>query len=202
MSGEYMNLKELARHLFPILTILLLFVTMQCYTTFKHPKIYSDSDSTGVYLSDEVTFIDDCSACHEQNNFLIDSHLQVYDYPIYEENYSWQYYYAIPWWVDEYYYEARTQNEQNASLPAPPRRDFDRRKIPPSPATSLSGVSGGSLSKPSSEKSTAPTSSQPTPTKRNERRQVSTKDSNSKDSTGAGPARVKREEKKTKKEKK
>lgn len=197
-----MKKKKLTRHLFFILGVLLFFATMQCYTTFKHPKIYSDTDSTGVYHSEEVSFMDDCSACHEQNDPLIDPHLQIYDYPVYEQNYSWQYYYAIPWWVDEYYYEERDQSETNASLPAPARRGFDRRKIPPSSASPTSGVSGGSLSKPSSENSKASESAQPKPNKRSERRQVKSKDSNSKNSTQAGPDRVKREENNTKKEKK
>ena len=197
-----MKIKKLTNHLFSILVVSLLFATMQCYTTFKHPQISSYSDSTDVYHSEEISFIDDCYACHEQDDPVDDSHLQIYDYPVYEDNYSWQYYYAIPWWVDDYYYETRTPNAQKPILPAPQRRNYDRRAIPPSTATTSSGVSGGSLSKPASDNSTTSTPSQSAPPKRNERRQITSKNSNSNESTQSGPAREKREDKKTKKEKK
>jgi hypothetical protein len=194
---------KITRLIFSVLGLLLLFSIFQCYTTFKHPEIYSYADSTDVYHSQEISFIEDCSSCHEQNDPINDAHLQVYDYPLYQENYNWQYYYVIPWWVDEYYYEGQRQ-ESGATLPPTQRRDFDRRGMPATPATPSPGVSGATLSKPAA---TSESSSQTTPQqntqKRNERRQVVNKDgTKSQESTTTAPTRNKKETKETKKKKK
>lgn len=198
-----MNKKILIQPIFIVIVILILSLSMGCYTTFNHPKLDSYADSTGTYHYEGITFLDDCSSCHEQNTQINDAHLQVYDYPVYEENYNWQYYFVIPWWYDQYYYEDERQADANDRLPAPQRRDFDRREIPPSPATALPGASGSSLAKPSTSESTPAESPQPEPKKRHERRQVTTGESSkSEKATTASPTRKEREKKETKKEKK
>jgi len=200
-----MEKTTLTKLLFSISIFLLFLITIRCYTTFKHPQVYSTSDSTDVYYSEEITFLNDCSSCHEQNNPVNDPHLQVYDYPLYEENYSWQYYYIIPWWIDEYYYEEDQEVKPEDKLPAPQRRNFDRRGISPSPATTSPNASGASLSKPSTNEASTETSPQPEPKKRQERRQVVNKESQkSQKSITPIPTRKKKQKdkKETKKEKK
>jgi hypothetical protein len=188
------------RIIFSILGLLLFFTFVQCYTTFKHPEIYSASDSTGVYHSQDISFIEDCSSCHEQSNPLNDAHLQVYDYPLYEENYNWQYYYVMPWWVDEYYYGSQRAESKDILQPTQ-RRDFDRRGMPATSATSSPGVSGATLSKPTATSdSSTQVSPQPKEQKRQERREVVNKDgSKSQESTPTTPTRTKKEKKETKK---
>ncbi len=174
-----------------------------CYTTFKHPQVFTGSDSTDVYHSQEINFAEDCSSCHEQNNPINDSHLQLYDNKNYQDDYNWQYYYVIPWWVDEYYYEEQLTPKKDV-LPAPQRRDFDRRDIPASSATPASGTSGTTLAKPSADNSSSSNAPNSTtqPKKRNERREIVGKEkSESQKQTTAGPERKKREDTQTKKEK-
>lgn len=186
-----------------LLIIFFLIFSVSCYTTFKHPQVYTYSDSTNVYNFQQISFIEDCSSCHEQNNPINDAHLQVYDYPSYEENYNWQYYYVIPWWVEESYYEGQ-RAESKESLPATQRRDFDRREQSPSSATASPGVSGATLSKPTTTgESTPPASPQPDEKKRHERRDaINQEGSKSQESNKAEPTRNKREAKETEKEKK
>jgi len=193
---------KITRLIFSVSGLLLFFSIFQCYTTFKHPEISSDADSTSVYHSQQISFVEDCSSCHVQNDPINDAHLQVYDYPLYQENYSWQYYYVIPWWVDEYYYEDH-QAESGATLPPTQRRDFDRRGIPATPATPSPAASGATLSKPAAtgESSTAP-SPQPTQQKRNERRGEVNRDESKSQGTTTAPTRSKKETKETKEEKK
>lgn len=194
---------KITRLICSILGLLLFFTIFQCYTTFKHPAVHTYSDSTDVYHSQQISFIEDCSSCHIPNNPINDAHLQVYDNPLYEENYNWQYYYVIPWWVDEYYYENHRAGS-GETLPATQRRDFDRRELPATSATSSSGVSGATLSKPTTtgESSTA-TSPQPEQQKRSERREaVNRADSKSQEATTPIPTRTKKETEETKKEKK
>ena len=198
-----MNKIKITQLIFSVLVFLLFVISIRCYTTFKHPQVYSSSDSTDVYHSQEISFIDDCSSCHEQHNPINDPHLQVYDYPLYEENYSWQYYYVIPWWIDEYYYEENQELRSGDKLSAPQRRNFDRREISPSPATASPNASGASLSKPSSNEAAPETSTQPQPKKRHERRQsINRESSKSEESTPTTPTRKKKEKenKETKKE--
>lgn len=189
------------RILFSSLILLLFVIFVQCYTTFKHPEIFSHSDSTEVYHSKEINFLEDCSSCHVQDDPVNDSHLQVYDNPLYQDNYNWQYYYVMPWWIDDYYYQDHLASQKDV-LPAPQRRDFDRREMPASSATPATVTSGATLSKPAnSEPSPAPSSSESQPQKRNERREVVPREkSDSKQSTTTAPDRKKREDQKTKKE--
>ena len=204
MKRNAMKQKRNIRAIFFVLGLLSFFTILQCYTTFKHPEIYSTSDSTGVYHSQQISFIEDCSSCHEQNNPVNDAHLQVYDYPLYQENYNWQYYYVMPWWVDEYYYEDQ-RVESGATLPSTQRRDFDRRGMPATSATPSPSGSGATLSKPAAtgESSTTAPSLQSKEQKRNKRREVVRRDgSKSKESTTKAPTRNKKETKKEKSKKK
>ncbi len=188
------------KFIFLLLSIIIILFWGSCYTTFKHPEIYSASDSTGVYHSQEISFIEDCSSCHEQNNPINDTHLQVYDYPLYEDNYNWQYYYVMPWWVDEYYHGSQRAESKDILQPTQ-RRDFDRRGMPATSATASPGVSGATLSKPTATGDSSPQASpQPKQQKRQERRPVVNKDgSKSQESTTTTPTRTKREKKETKK---
>jgi len=189
--------------IFSIVGLLMCLIFVQCYTTFKHPQVYLNSDSTDDYHTKEISFLEDCSSCHEQNSPINDSHLQVYGNPLYQDNYNWQYYYVIPWWIDAYYYENQLTQQKDV-LPAPQRRDFDRRDTSPSSATPSSGTPGASISKPAISPSSSDTSaSGEQPQQRNERREIVDKEkSESQQSTTAGPERKKREDDKTKKEKK
>ncbi len=197
-----MKQTKIARFICSILVFLLFLIFAQCYTAFKHPEIYSYSDSTQVYHSKEINFLEDCSSCHVQDDPVNDSHLQVYDHPLYQDNYNWQYYYVIPWWVDNYYYQDHLAKQKDI-LPAPQRRDFDRREMPASSASPSTVTSGATLSKPNSNETTpASSSSETQPQKRNERREVVPRDKkDSKQSTPTAPERKKREDQKTKKEK-
>lgn len=196
------NKKLLNSHYLISLSMFILFCFLvQCYTTFKHPQIYSYSDSTDVYLTEEVTYMDDCSSCHDQNSPVNDPHYHLYQSRIYEENYNWQYYYVNPWWIDEHYNE-ELEKELNEKLPATQQRNFDRRDIPPSPATvTPNSATSPSLSKPSTSEPAPPES--PQPKKRHERRKAITKESSkSEKSATSTPTRKKRDQKETKKEKK
>jgi len=186
--------------------IVFMFLTIQCYTTFQHPPVETASaDSTDGYRSETISFVDNCSSCHVQNDPLTDSHLQLYDAPQYDDNYSWQYYYVLPWWMDDdyYYQDQLTNTNQDNHLPAPLPRSFERRSIPASPATASPGISGGALAKPSSNNSSSSGSetTQAKPTKRHARRQaIKQPKSTSQQPT---PTRKKRAQKQTvKKEKK
>jgi hypothetical protein len=203
MRGNVMKQSKITGLIFLIFGFLMFLIFFQCYTTFKHPPISSNADSTEAYHSKEINFLEDCSSCHEQNNPINDSHLQVYDDPLYQDNYNWQYYYVIPWWIDAYYYEDNMAQQKDI-LPAPQRRDFDRRETPTSSATPSSGTPGASLAKPSTNTSSSsePSSSETPPQKRNERREIAAKEkSQSQQPTNTGPERRKREDDKTKKEK-
>ncbi len=189
-----------------VAVVLLFFIIIfwvRCYTTFKHPEIYSTSDSTNVYYHEEITFIEDCSSCHEQNDPINDTHLQVYDYPLYQENYNWQYYYVIPWWIDEYYYQEQPVSSEE-KLPAPQRRDFDRRGMSPSVTTESPNPPGISLSKPATTDSTPGASPPPSKSpKRPKRREVIVKENpGSQTSTTTTTSQEKKEKKGTKKKKK
>lgn len=182
---------------------LIISALMNCYTTFRHPRVHSSSDSSEVNHSAEITFQDDCSSCHEPNQTINDPYAPVYENPIYEQKDNWGYYYAIPWWSDQYYYENR-QAKMNDNLPPTQKRDFDRREGTPSPAIATPGVSTPTLSKPAAKETTepAPASSQQ-PIKRHERRLEATGDRSKSDQTKSpSPTRQEREKKETNKEQK
>jgi hypothetical protein len=196
------NLNKTRGILISLAVLLVFSFSFSCYTTFKHPQIYSYSDSTDIYHSEEITFLNDCSSCHEQDDPVQDVHLQLYDYPGYHDNYNWQYYFAMPWWVDPYYY-GEQPGELSNQLPAPQRRDFERRDVPPSPATSMPGGSGATLSKPSSSDAASSETSPPKPQQRNERREAITdKKSESQKTTIPSPTRKEKEQQESKKKEK
>ncbi|MDZ7401175.1 MAG: hypothetical protein ONB37_13525 [candidate division KSB1 bacterium] len=170
-------------------------LVMQCYTTFRHPPVVSQSDSTDVAIAKQIDFLDDCSSCHEQHNPIDNSHWQLYDSPRLQESYNWQYFYAIPWWVDAYYYEdGKTQ--QNSPLPATQRRDFDRRDPAGTSAIPAGGAPGTSLARPATGSGSNETSQpEPPPAKRNERREIRSGDtSGSQPPVTPAPERKKRQD--------
>ena len=181
--------------------IIVLFAS--CYTTFNHPPIYTYDDSTGVYTAETVTFMDDCASCHEQDLAVSVPDNHLYSDPIYYDDYSWQYYYAIPWWVDDYYYMEKAPENIENQLPATQRRDHDRRETPSSPAAAAPGGTPptSSLAKPSTEDH-APVVDPPKPPERHERRQVVTPDNTRIERQAPPPETPPAEKKEMKKEEK
>ena len=150
---------------------------LNCYTSFTHPTVYIETeDSTGYIQTEEVTLIEDCSACHEQESPYVESYSNTYNDPIYEDNYDWNYYFVTPWWFDESYYydEPRLKTNQNRLEPTQ-RRGFDRRDTTPMPRNSAPRVDRPSLAKPGSDNNNI-SSPAPLPNKRHERRQTVTRD--------------------------
>lgn len=170
-------------------------MVMQCYTTFRHPPILSYSDSTEAAVAKQIDFMEDCSSCHEQNNPIDNSHWLIYDNTRLQDNYNWQYYYAIPWWVDAYYYEDG-KGQQNQPLPATQRRDFNRRQPSATSAIPAGGAPGTSLARPATGASSNETSQpEPPPPKRNARREIGTgTNAGSQPTVTPAPERKKRED--------
>jgi len=167
--------KELIfKPIFFVFVSLAFFVMVQCYTTIRHPKTYSYSDSTETYNHQEITCLDNCSSCHESNVSINNPYHTLHEDPANQYDYTWQYFYALPWWTDPNYYE-NSQGQVENKLPATGKRDFDRREVSPSPSIAAPGTATPSLSKPATE-GPAPVETPPPP-KRNERREVGTKES-------------------------
>ena len=183
-----------------ILIIFILFsLSIQCYTSFQHPKVLVEADSAGYYYEEEITFADDCSSCHEQNTQYSENYSDIYDDPIYDESYNWNYYFVTPWWYDAYYYEAQPVPSADDLAPTQ-RRDFDRRESSDGTRYAAPSPSRPSLAKPKSESSS---SSNSTPPRRHERRNKITNTPNkSKQSATPAPNRVSKKESKSKKKKK
>ncbi len=204
-----MKFKSILLPLFFLTTALFLMNSMSCYTTFKHPPVYTEmEDSTGYYhTEEEIALIDDCSSCHEQESPYVEYYDDNYNDPVYDDDYNWNYYFVTPWWFDEGYYydEPRLKTTQSRIEPTQ-RRTTDRRDSAPMPRYTSPRTDRPALAKPSSDsgRSSVPA---PQPHKRNERRQTVTRDKvkTNKPATPP-PKREKREssEKKTtsKKEKK
>lgn len=168
-----------AKPIFPIIsigvTMATCFLLAQCYTTLRHPILYSVADSLAAPQPQEVTFMDDCSSCHNQTHPLIHSPVAFQGQPMTDHDYSWQYFYALPWWLDSYYYENSPADLENP-LPPTERRNFDRREVPPSSAVENPVGGTPALSKPASD-GPSPAAAPPPP-QRHERRQISTGESN------------------------
>jgi len=169
-----MKLKLIFSFLLLISFAIISSISLNCYTTFQHPTVYiEEDDSTGFYHAEEVSLIDDCSACHEQKSPYVESYSETYNDEIYEENYNWNYYFVTPWWFDESYYydEPRLQVEKNRLEPTQ-RRDFDRRGSAPMPRNTMPRTDRPSLAKPSSNNSSSSSTTASQPKQRNERRQT------------------------------
>ncbi len=151
------------------LFIISLSVSMQCYTSFNHPTVYVEADSAGYYYEQEVTFYDDCSSCHEQETPYVESSSDIYNDPVYNESYNWNYFFMTPWWFDEYYYYNEMPNQNDNYLEPPRKRDFGRRSdSADSPRYGTPSPSSPVMAKPKSDD--ANRSSSP-PRKRPSRRQ-------------------------------
>lgn len=192
-----------AKRILPISPIVIVmatcFLLAQCYTTFRHPILYSMADSLAAPLPQEVTFMDNCSSCHDQTHPLIHSPANFQGDPMMDRNYSWQYFYTMPWWLDSYYYENQPANLEDR-LPPTERRDFDRREVPPSSAVENPAGGVPSLSKPASE--TPPPAVAPPPPQRHERRQITTNGSTKVERPAAPPAQEKKQSDNSKKKEK
>ncbi|HDP97812.1 MAG TPA: hypothetical protein ENN22_01345 [bacterium] len=176
-------------------------LSFQCHTTFKHPQVFFEADSTGYYHVEEVTYISDCSRCHEQQVSYAEHQNDIYQSTVYQDKYNWNYFFMTPWWFDDYYYyESRAMTDNN-SLEPTQRREFDRRSSSDSarPGQGTPDPSRPSLSK---QRSDNPASTS-TPQRQDRRGAVSNPSSGQKESTTPEPSRVSRESKpKTSEEKK
>ncbi|MDZ7265046.1 MAG: hypothetical protein ONB16_10705 [candidate division KSB1 bacterium] len=177
---------------FVIVAIAACFLLAQCYTTFRHPILYSTADSLATPQPQEITFMDNCSNCHDQAHPLTHSPIIFQGEPIDDYNYSWQYFYTMPWWLDSYYYENQPANLEDR-LPPTERRNFDRREVPPSSAIENPAVSAPSLSKPAGQEQPQSPAVAPPPPQRHERRQISTSESNKIERPATPPAQEKKQ---------
>ena len=183
-------------------------LSLNCYTTFQHPKVYIETeDSTGVVETEEVTLMEDCSACHEQESPYVESYSNSYDDPVYEENYNWNYYFVTPWWFDDtYYYDEPRLKVEKDRLEPTQRRGMDRRGSAPMPRNTAPRTDRPSLAKPGSDSNNSPAPA-PQPHKRKERRQTVTRERVSPDKASTPPPKrvskesVSEEAKSTKKKK-
>ena len=155
--------------------LLFLFIVVsfsfQCYKTINHPIVNYPADSTGYYYSKEITPIDDCSSCHKEELNNIESNFDIYNEPIYYQNYNWNYFFVTPWWYDQSYYEQEEIAQEQENL-RPPDRNFGRGAAKQSPLIATPNQSRPALAKPTSE-STSPKSDAKPPT-RNVKRQTET----------------------------
>jgi len=184
-----------------ILAVVILYsLSLQCYTTFNHPKVFVDADSTGYFHGEDVSLIDDCSSCHQQEEPYAMRESDIYDDQIYQDHYNWNYYYVTPWWFDEDYYYNSQPIRNTDSLEPTRRRDFGRRDPLNDirPGTGSPNSSRPSLSKPQTD-DTSPSTN---PTARSERRSSVSDKNKTKKSSAPKPKRVSREKKVEKKKKK
>ena len=170
---------------FLLISILLFSFSISCYTSFNHPVVYLEADSTGFCQPVEVTLIDDCSGCHNQEDIYAESYSNLYNDPVYDESYDWNYYFVTPWWVEESYYYEEQAPENNEEL-RPQRRGFDRGGADQAPRYGTPSPSRPTLAKPASD---TPTYSKPKPPKRNQRRQSVVRDNNKSDKRTPPPKR-------------
>lgn len=193
-----------AKPIFPIIsigvTIATCFLLAQCYTTLRHPILYSVADSLAAPQPQEVTFMDDCSSCHNQTHPLIHSPVAFRGEPMTDHDYSWQYFYTMPWWLDSYYYEDSPADLENP-LPPTERRNFDRREVPSSSAVESPAGGTPALSKPASDVP-SPAAPPPPPPQRHERRQISTGESNKVERPATPPIQEKKQSDNPKKKEK
>jgi len=134
-------------------------------------------DSTGYYhTEEEIALIDDCSSCHEQESPYVEYYDDTYNDPVYEDDYSWNYYFVTPWWFNETYYydEPRLKTAKDRIEPTR-RRTTDRRGSAPMPRYTSPRSASPVLAKPSTDRGRSSVPA-PQPHKRNERRQTVTQD--------------------------
>jgi len=190
-----MKLKSIHRPVILCVVLLLSCFSIQCYTTLRHPSVVLQQEGSEGYHSSEITFMDDCSACHEQSSAITEPYSEIYYDSVYDQDYEWQYFFDLPWWIDEYYYESYPADLGSPVRP-PERRPFEKGEIGTTPMHVTPSTSRPALSKtPSSDSN----SSQPT--QRHGRREAMTnKNKESAKSTTPAPTREKKD-KKTKKKK-
>ena len=167
-----MKTNTFLQRIFFVLFLFSFVLFSQCYTVFQHPTVHNATDSTDTYYSDDVSFMDDCASCHEQQSMVYDAHPDIYEDTMFDNNYNWNYYFSTPWWFEGYYYNTAQPNE-NSSLPRPGQRDFNRRDIPNRTMNAAPNPSRPALAKPSNTQSAPAAPAKPA--KRQERRQTITK---------------------------
>lgn len=176
------------------LIIVLSLFSVQCYTTLRHPDVALQQEEGESYHNTEITFVDDCSSCHEQSSTVADPYVEIYYDPAYELDYDWQYFFDLPWWIDEYYYQPQPA-ELASPIHPPEKRPFDKGEIGTTPMHVTPSTSRPALTKtPSSESETAQ------PAQRHDRRDALTnQNKESSKSTTPAPTREKKDKKSTKK---
>lgn len=134
------------------LLILLSVIFVGCYTMLNHPAVMEDPvvettnsgeneplEAIGAPLS-EVSHGENCIDCHTQRNIPLSHGYMGSNITIYEENrgniseYYWQitpsanYYYATPWWANEFYYTPVPSQQLGTENDLPTPNDFSRRR--------------------------------------------------------------------------
>jgi len=182
-----------SRHRLVVATLVLIVsgFFVQCYTTLRHPEVTAPRENSEFVHNGEVTFMDDCSSCHDQSATVAEPYQELYYSTDYEQDYNWEYYFVLPWWIDEYYYYESLPAAGNDPVHPPERRGFERGEIGGTPSYSTPNMSQPALSK------TPTTESNPSePAKRHERRDSATdQNKESTKSTTPEPVREKKEKK-------
>jgi len=159
--------------------LLLVLMSVGCYTVLKHPQVEPAHDAQAQVLEEEefgfeappnrVTFGTDCQSCH--NSSVGAYHAMTVPAPVAEPSPRWSYYYDTPWWFPYY---ASPGGGSNTGSEAEKKRPFDRRRnsVPEEPSASAGNAaapapahSAGSLAKPATGNSD---SSSTTETKRDD----------------------------------
>ncbi len=94
-----------------------------CYTALRHPVLRGSL--TGESETTVVSFGDDCWQCHSSRQEVFwpdESGVPTDGY------YDWDFFYAVPWWVDSFYYSQRPSAAEDQRLPEP--RRFRTRNQP------------------------------------------------------------------------
>jgi hypothetical protein len=131
-----MTARRLCRPLLLVLTATL--ASPACYTLIKHPRV-----ETATY---EEVQDNRCTSCHS------DDEIWGYHHPPAQRVYSlgqdgsWEYYYAVPWWYDSYWYFVPSESG------TPPLHGRDLR--PGTEKGSIDGATGGPIGNTPDVKST------------------------------------------------
>jgi len=107
---------------FGILSVLVSFVFIGCYTTLFHPKLQV-TDAAGEISPVYVDHVDNCNECHQGYS----GYSMVTGLGAAEEFESWRFYYEYPWWVDEYHPGTLSAG---SAIDMPEARDSGRRRHP------------------------------------------------------------------------
>jgi hypothetical protein len=160
---------KLNRYVVGSMLILLSLIFVGCYTMLNHPAVMEDqpvdqnlteeSEPLDEAFSSpmlEVNHGENCIDCHTQRHIPLSNGYLGSNITIYEEDhgdiseYYWQitpsanFYYATPWWANEFYYTASPSQQLPGDNDLPTPNDFSRRRPSSTNTGSASGSIGGS----------------------------------------------------------